>query len=461
MNGFLEKIAQGLLGNQSQSQLRQQVLLVFLGLISCLTGYLIHQFIPDIYAPISIFLLSAIVCFGVVISSLLFEKVLKYLSDLSTFTYLYVYLSVVYLAFITNFEPHLTVVLILAHVFFSISFLSFAEFTLFAISSLILLILSIHTSSPLYFDRHMLVSTFTLITMASGVANWYALDKRGIQEEYRNLLATFLNRHSDAIFLISEDGNSVIFQNTPGRKFLAYIFRKEVITGQALLDILGLNKQFLLNRFQSADYHVQERCICHLNVDNQKPLKLEILINKVHIRQGDAFMLTLRDSVNRGKPTHPTWANLPSNGNGQAEGESFTPERVEIGSLVPLVVENVKRGISDEEVSFSLQLPELSAFETDVTLLSTALKHLLLSIIHRQKINGTKAHIFIGVNQDEKFLKFIIQDNGGAIDSRMLKVAQSKISSLRSHLHVLEAPQTGNVFMFSLPLSLAPHGALS
>ena len=435
--------------------------MAFLGLISCLTGYLMHQFIPDVYAPISVFLLSAIVSFGVVIASLLSEKILRYLSDLSTFAYLYVYLSIVYLAFISNFEPHLTLLLILGHVFFSISFQSFAEFTLFAVSSLILLILSIHTSSPLYFDRHMLVSTFTLITMASGIANWYTLNRNGIQEEYRNLLSTFLNRHSDAIFLLSEDGSSIIFQNSPGRKFLSYIFRQNTITGQALLDVLGLNKQFLQNRFQAADYHVQERCICHLNVDNQKPLKLEILINKVHVRQGDAFMLTLRDSVNRSKATNTPWINPIPNGKHRLEEEEFKPELVEINSLIPLIVENLSNHSPEEEISFSLQLPKTAPFETDVNLLTAAIKHLLLSIIHRQKINGTKAHIFIGVNKDDKFLKFLIQDSGGAIDSRLLKVAQSKIMSLHSQLHVMEAPQTGNVYMFSLPISLTEHPAFS
>lgn len=429
--------------------------MICLGLISCLLGFLIHQFIPDVYAPISVFLLSAGVAFGVVIASLLFESVLKYLNDLVTFAYLFMYLSTVYLAFTTNFEPHLTLLLLAAHVFFSLSFQSFAEFTLFAISSLVLLILSIHTSAPLYFDRHMLVSTLTLITMGAGIANWYTITKRGIQDEYRNLLSTFLNRHSDAIFLLSEDNNDILFLNAPGKKFVSYIFKKEEITAQALLDVLGLNKQFLLNRFQSANYHVQERCICHLNVDMYRPLKLEIFINKVHIRQGDAFMLTLRDSISKAKSPAP-WVNPAENGNGASNEhkEALNPEPVDLHSLIQILLENLRNQSIDERTRFTTQIPKIEGFKTDVNLLSSALKHLILSIIHQKKIHGSTAHIHIGVNQDDKFLKFLIQDNGGTISERMLKVAQSKISSLESELHVLEAPQTGNVFTFSLPLNI-------
>ena len=455
LNELLNKVSNGLLGNQTQSQLRQQVTLICLGLISCLLGFLIHQFIPDVYAPISVFLLAAGIAFGVVIASLLFESVLKYLNDLVTFAYLFMYLSTVYLAFTTNFEPHLTLLLLSAHVFFSLSFQSFSEFTLFAISSLVLLILSIHTSAPLYFDRHMLVSTLTLITMGAGIANWYTINKRGIQDEYRNLLSTFLNRHSDAIFLLSDDTRNIIFLNAPGRKFVSFIFKQEEVTGQALLDILGLNKQFLLKRFQSANYHVQERCICHLNVEMHQPLKLEIFINKVHIRQGDAFMLTLRDSISKAKMPAP-WVKPSANGNGEVHEhkEALTLESVNLKSLVDILLENLKNQAIDEKTQFVTQVPNMEDFITDVTLLSSALKHLLLSIIHQNKINGSTPHIYIGVNLDDKFLKFIIQDNGGSISERMLKVAQSKIASLESQLFVLEASQTGNIFTFSLPLHI-------
>ena len=346
MSEFFNKFTQSFLGNSSSSQLRQQVTLICLGLTSVLLAYLFHHFIPDVEIPLGVFLISAGLGLGVVAASLLSEKVLKYLPDLSTFAYLYMYLSVVYLAFIGNFEPHLTLLLIVSHVFFSISFQTFGEFTLFAISSLVLLILSVFTASPLYFDRYMLISAFTLITLSAAIFNWYALTRRSLTEEYKNLLSTFLNRHSDAIFLISSDGNTLLFMNTPGKKFLSHIFQQQTVTGQALLDVLGLNKQFLINRFESADYHVQERCICQLNVQQQRALKLEIFINKVHIRQGDAFVLTLRDSVHKAQSPTSWTGSLSKPEELALSHEPLKPERIDAPGLINWYWKTFKAGLN-------------------------------------------------------------------------------------------------------------------
>ena len=102
---------------------------------------------------------------------------------------------------------------------------------------------------------------------------------------------------------------------------------------------------------------------------------------------------------------------------------------------------------------------EIHDFHADVSILSSALKHLLLSIIHRNKIDGTPAHIYLAVNFDGQYVKFLIQDNGGEIDARLLKVAQSKISQLGAQLQVLESTQTGNIFTFSLLLQPTYQGS--
>ncbi len=439
---------------QSSAKFRQKLVLTGLGIWSCLIGMLLQLFIPDVYSPFYLYLGVAVIAWGIVLTSSISNRINHYIHDYATFVYLFMYLAAVYLAFLTHFEPHHTLILLAAHVLFSMSFQSFIEYVLFALSSLILLIISVFSAPPLYFDRFMFISTFTLFTFAAGIVTWIREEKRQQEYEYKDLLSIFLNRHSDAVFILSDNCNHISYKNQAAHKFLSYIFNRTEITGQALLDLLGLNRDFLIKRFETAEYHVQERCLCQLNVNRQQPLKFEIYINKVQTAKGDGLLLTLRDA-NLSTYRSTTWSSMSGAENGSSkEHIPLHVEKVEITSLIPLIVENIENHIDSTKMEIQTHIQPVEDFHTDVQILSSAIKHILLSIIHRQKIEQKKPHIFIAVNQDRNFVKFIIQDNGGHIDGHLLKVASKKIEALHAQLNVLEEPDSGNIFTFSLPIQL-------
>jgi len=453
----IHKILESIYSHSLSKQSHQRIALVGLGIGSCLLSFLLNVFVPDIYAPTGLYVSVSLICWLTVAISYFSDHIYRHIQDYATFAYLFMYLALVYLTFLTHFEPHHTIILLAAHVLFGLSFKSFVEFVLFALSSLILLIISILTATPLYFDRFMFISTLALFTFAVGLVNWLK-EERQVQElEYKNLLSVFLNRHADAIFLLSQDCLSILYKNQAAQKFTSYIFRRPDTTGQALLDLLGLNREFLIKRFETADYHVQERCLCQLNVKQQHTLRFEIYINKIQTRKGDALLLTLRDA-NRSAYRANSWANTSLNGH-EKEPIPLHIEQVDIDGLIQLIIADTKRQFEETHVDFRTHIQDIEGFQTDIKRLSSAIKHIFLSIIHRQKTAGIQPVIFTAVNQDSNFVKFIIQDSGGQIDPHLLKVANRQIEALEAQLSVLEEPDTGNIFTFSLPLTIQPSFA--
>ena len=418
-----------------------QYALIGLGSIMMIMGVLISYFLSNVYCPFYLYGSASLISISLGLGALLNPKIKEHIHDLSTFAYLFIYLTTVYLTFRNGFEPHFTVLLISAHILFALSFKSILEFSLFAISSIGLLMLISHLTINAYLNPYMFISLLTLLTVVIGIYVWYKEINESQQTEKNELLDWLLNKNNEAIFILNQDCTKIMFHNKAAKNFLKFVGEKEFVSGSRLLDLLGLNRNFMVYRFKMKRSNIQEHCYCGIELEDGKNLFLELLMNRIPTRDGSGVLIKMRDNTpsqyQNGMLSHhvtgypdDSWLSIHKDRNTQ---------KINVSGLLDLIVENVKLEHDLQHVDFMIEIVNLVKLEADIQMLSLVIQELLIRCIPtvKDESHQENASIRISTQGDETQVSFIIREE-----------KRGTIFSLKDNLsaeYLAEYPQNGAI----------------
>ncbi|RMG16484.1 MAG: PAS domain S-box protein, partial [Bacteroidetes bacterium] len=267
-----------------------------LGFLGLLSGFLIHEFLPNAYYPAYIYATSAAVCIAVAVFSFFIPHVRRHIFDYASFCYLFMYLGIVYITYRNDFNLYFTLILLASHVFFAISFRNFVEYTIFAIASLSLFILSLWMPQGVNQQHiYLLISVFTLLTIFAGIRVWLREQAHKRMSNGSHLLSDLLNSSQYAVFLLDEQCKKIHYLNTTAIKYLQVLTGYATVDHQELFNLLGIDPAFVVNRFRSAPYSLQEKGFCTIESYNGQEIYFELYISKVRSLEGDNILIRLLD----------------------------------------------------------------------------------------------------------------------------------------------------------------------
>ena len=269
-------------------------ILVGLGLLGLLMGLLLNIYIPETICPFFIYGSVSIIVLTAGLLGAVYEPFRRILPELVTFIYLILYLCVVFLTLLNDFDARYTLLLIGAHVLFAVSFRNFIEFTIFAVSSIGLLFLCTQLASP-PFNTYLFVSLVTLITLTAGVHVWLyeSMELHGAESQYA--LYTLLNQSTDATFILDQSCQKILYQNASAFAHLQEIKGDDTLKASELLQLLGLDRQFLIHRFEDAPPELQEKGFCNLKTIEDKEVFFSIFVHKIRAQGEDGLLIRLRN----------------------------------------------------------------------------------------------------------------------------------------------------------------------
>ena len=269
-------------------------ILIGLGILGLLMGLLLNIYLPQTICP---FVIYGSVSLTILVSGLfglVYQPFRRILPELVTFIYLIFYLAIVFLVLLNNFDPRYTLLLVGAHVLFAVTFRNFIEFTIFAIASIGLLFLCTQLTRP-PFNPYLLISLVTLITLAAGVHVWLRESQELLRAESQYALYTLLNQSTDSLFILDGGCRHILYQNAAAYADLQQINGKDTLKAAALLELLGLDRQFLVQRFKDAPLELQEKGFCNLKTVEDKDLFFTIYVHKIRVKNEDGLLIRLRD----------------------------------------------------------------------------------------------------------------------------------------------------------------------
>lgn len=276
-----------------------RAILVVMGLLGLLTGLLINRFLPDAYCPAFIWGSASGFCLLIAAISAFSPGVNRHIYDYTSFCYLFLYLAVIYLAYQNKLETTFTHILIVSHIFFAISFRNIVEYTVFAISSLILFnFLTFFVLDP-ETNPYLFTIIIALSTVFAGlhVHAREQLYKRKTEAVY--MLHDLLNTPIYGIFLLDETCEHISYQNELAAQYLQITRGTTVATGAQLLYLLGMNKPFLQNRISKNQPGYQEKNYFTLFTQADEAIQVEIYLSLIQTPESDNFLIKIRDITDR------------------------------------------------------------------------------------------------------------------------------------------------------------------
>lgn len=270
-------------------------ILVVLGILGMGSGLLMRQFLSNAYFPAYIYLSTSGICLAIAILSYWVPHIRRNLFDYASFCYLFMYLGLVFITYLNNFEIHFTLILLAAHVFFAISFRSFIEYFIFAIASLILLGLCFYLATRLALNQYLLLSVFTILTLFAGMKVW--LSERNFRRINNGgyMLTDLFNSSQSAIFLLDANCKNLLYLNTTSQKYLQVLTGQPNTDADQLFNLLGIDPAFIISRFRTAPYSLQEKGFCTIESTQGREIYFELYISKVRAIDGDNIFVKLLD----------------------------------------------------------------------------------------------------------------------------------------------------------------------
>lgn len=372
----------------------QALTLIGAGVVYSVMGLLFNLFAADLYYPSSLYLSVSLPVFLVGLAMLIQPSRQYLLQDLATFCYLFLYLGLVYLSFQNGFHPHLLLVLITAHILFAINLKSFLDFVLFGVSSVLLLALSVYLSGGPYVNSYLLTSSFTLITLVTGIHVWFKESKQKDLRRSQALFSLLVDAGKEGVFVADGQLEDIVYRN----QALSHIVPQSRTCGlMDLLDKLGLNKNYLNYRFKEKD-NQQEICNCQIKNEDEVGKQLEILIRKLHVGAEIFLVFTIRE-INQAAGEEMGGRNgvvqflRKSNLN-------LKIEKVDLRALIYLILDQVKSGTVDSNIQFRVEAELRQNFYSDIQLLIFILQHLIKVYLHRLGRPERELSVYISAREE-------------------------------------------------------------
>lgn len=450
----------------AMNQHKHPYLLSGLGILTLITGLLINFFLKEAYCPLYLYL--PIAAFPLLLSLGYFRiaHIQEHFKDYASFAHLFIYLGIVYISFRNAFEPHFMLLMITAHIMFALSFRTLAEFSLFAISSIALLMLCVYLTVNSYLDPYLFVSVVTLVTTGIGVYIWSQEGELKTQEENNELLYWLLNRNNEALVILSVDCQRILFQNKMARQIFGPLFHGKDPAAEQLLEALGLSRSFMIHRFKAGTYPVpQEQCFCGLNHPDGRKLALELFITTLKIREENGILIRIRDI----SPKSGAWlAPLKEDANLKDLPQAPTTDglqEIDVPGLIELIIENIKLQIQPRLVHFRVEVDRVPKVMADIQLLAIVLKQLIMLRLPEEEVYSQETEVDLKVRNAQDFITFVISlphtghyttsltqgtDNKNGSISLPAEVKDA-ISQLQGTLRV-SGPHSNKTYTFSLPV---------
>lgn len=274
-------------------------ILIAIGFSGLLTGALINTFLPEAYCPVFIWAGVSGFCLLIAAISFFSPAVKQYIYDYASFCHLFMYLAIIYLTYQNNLETSFTHILIVSHIFFAISFRSFAEFTVFAISSLLLFnFLTFYARDP-QTNPFLFIIIIAFTTVFAGIH--VLLRERTIKgkAEAAHMLRDVLNTSIYGIFLLDENCEHILHQNELASQYLLSTRGTSETNSAQLLYLLGMDKAFLQNRISKNEPGFQEKSYFTFFSQEGAAIQVEIYLSRIHTPESDCFLIKIRDITDR------------------------------------------------------------------------------------------------------------------------------------------------------------------
>lgn len=283
--------------NENSNPAVIQVILMIVGVALAVGAYLLPVFLPRIDLKDYIYIPYGISVLFLAISglSLVSGHIRKYLSDYASFAYLFLYLAIFFLTHHTRYEVHFTIILVICHVLFAVSFKNFTEYAILGFASLSLIMLSLSLHSRTNVNPYLFMSLLTVLTIGGGVR--VLLREPGLQRAENNfqMASDLLSDAYQAIFLLDLNAKEVLLVNQLGNHYWKQVAVDTQLDGEKLFNMLGIDRNFIVRRFANAPLNLSERGVCKVLSFKEVEWTFDLYIRKIRSPQGEVLMVRLRD----------------------------------------------------------------------------------------------------------------------------------------------------------------------
>ncbi len=272
-----------------------RLVLIALAIISLASGLTVNILATGLHLPHYIYAPVTLACLGLAIGSLYNTRISTNLFEYASYCYLFIYLGIIFLTYRNNFDIHFVIVLVAAHVLYALSFRNIVEFSIFAISSLSLLVLCTFMLDNIPFNKYVFNSILSIYTLFAGLHTWYKENKYESDKRHGRFLKSLLDSEDSGIFLINSDATFIYYRNPAAISLSKSLFQTPEITISELWDLLQLDKQFIVNKLKNAEPGTKEHGLYHMTNDAGNTITLEMIFQKLRTYQGTALLLQLTD----------------------------------------------------------------------------------------------------------------------------------------------------------------------
>lgn len=270
--------------------------LLILGGISFLgLGLTLNAVFPEFICPMEFYFPLSMASIWLGGLAGVFKHLKTYLFEYAFWVYVGMYLFIIFIAYSNNLHVGFALGLITAHIFFSVSFRSMSEYTIFAIGSLVFFSVCTFFRPDLLISPLLFLSIICAISLLCGVYVWMR------EHQYQDLmgggemLVSMLDSSEYAIFLLDIARDELIYTNLMAKQMLLSLGGSTSIDVPDLLKFLGLDKEYLKKRYKNTASN--ELDLSYYSVDSNpgKPMELELRVGKISVENESPIIIKAKD----------------------------------------------------------------------------------------------------------------------------------------------------------------------
>lgn len=262
----------------------------FLGL-----GLMLNALYPDFICPKEFYFPLAMAAIWLGGLEGVFKHLKTYLFEYAFWVYVGMYLFIIFIAYSNNLHIGFALGLITAHIFFSVSFRSMSEYTIFAIGSLVFFSVCTFFRPNLDISPLLFLSIICVISLLCGVYVWMR------EHQYQDLmgggemLVGMLDSSEYAIFLVDITQTELLYTNRMAKQMLLNLGGDTSIRVPELLKFLGLDKEYLKKRYKKVKPNELDLSYHTVSSNPGKPMELELRIGKMSVENESPLIIKVKD----------------------------------------------------------------------------------------------------------------------------------------------------------------------
>ncbi len=274
-------------------------IIILAGIMGALIGYGLDVWTPTMVVYPELYLSWAGLCIFSGILIWFSAGVRVYQKQITSSLLVLGYLSLILIGFINNLPLPAVALLAAAQLLMALSFNHWVEYFLFTLISLGVYLFCVLNLSQFLNGWPLFMGLMASATFAGGLFTWWRVGKLDPETPADQLISHLMDQDEDAMFLMSYDGERVVFQNYAAIQFLVQMGLAPDIEGADLLAKLDISNVYLQEHMQDTAPSTPEKQYLQTRDAQGNEVRLELVLSKLPLPDASYYRLKIIDITQR------------------------------------------------------------------------------------------------------------------------------------------------------------------